>query len=370
MPETPTLRADPGPARSRRTLAVGATLAALVLGLGAFARPAVPDLAAGATGDSDLAAAVREAAAGVPARRMAVATVQDGTATFAGFDADERTVFEIGSVSKALTGLLLADAVERGEITLDDRLGAHLPQLDDAAAGDVTLASLATHTSGLPRLASGWGMIVRNLWWSLSGANPYDGIDIDAVVAATAGTRVRQDAEPRYSNLGAALAGQALAAHAGVPYERLLRERLTGPLGMTRTTAPTAPPADDPLAPGTDASGQRQEPWVLDGYAPAGGVRSTTGDLALLLTAVLDGTVVGAEALEPRADHGDGDRVGLFWITSTTPDGRTVSWHNGRTGGYAAWIGVDRAAGRGVVVLSDVSASVDDVGRQLLEVAP
>ena len=63
---------------------------------------------------------------------------------------------EIGSVSKPLTGQLYVDAVARGEVTPDTRLAEVLP-LAGSAAGGVTLGSLATHTSGLPRLAAGTG---------------------------------------------------------------------------------------------------------------------------------------------------------------------------------------------------------------------
>ncbi|WP_309133521.1 serine hydrolase domain-containing protein [Cellulomonas sp.] len=352
---------------SRLQAVVAGALALVVLVVGVLVRPRTPAPDPRTTGDPALAAALREAVAGTPAHRLAVAHVEAGTATFAGLGADESTVFEIGSVSKGLTGLLLADAVERGEVALEDPLGAHLP-LDGAPAADVRLGSLATHASGLPRMPGGLAMAARSIWSGVSGANPYGGYGVDALVAAARDARVG-DPDPEYSNLGAALAGQALAAAAGTAWPDLLRARLTGPLGMDATTAPARTPADDPLLAGTDASGRSHAPWVMDGFAPAGGVRSTTGDLALLVQALLDGTAPGTDALEPRADL-DEDRIGHFWVTSTTSDGRTVTWHNGRTGGFAAWIGLDREAGRGVVVLSDVSASVDEVGLRLLEEGP
>lgn len=323
-----------------------------------------PVLATATTGDPALVATVQEAARGVTTNRLAVAVVEDGRVTFAGFGADERTPFEIGSVTKGLTGLLLADAVDRGEVTLDDRLGDHL-DLGGSATAHVRLGDAAAHAGRIPALPSDPRMLLRASTWTLTARNPYAGLDVDAVVAAAARTPLARTAEPQYSNLGAALVGQALAARAGTTYADLLAQRVTGPLGMTSTTAPAVRPADDPMEPGTDVRGRTQEPWTMDGFAPAGVVRSTTADLAVLVTALLDGSAPGAWALEPRGDLGPDDRIGLFWLTR--PDERgTVTWHNGMTGGFASFVGVDRTTGRAVVVLSDVASSVDSLGARLL----
>lgn len=316
----------------------------------------------GTTGDAALATAVRTASADVRTRRLAVAVVAGGRTTYAGLGADDSTAFEIGSATKGLTGLLLADAVERGEVTLDDRLGDHL-DLGDGAMADVRLGAVAAHAAGVPRLPVDPRFLARGTWATLRGRNPYAGIDGPALLAAAARTPVAADPRPEYSNLGAALVGQALAARAGVPYGALLRDRVTGPLGMTRTTVPDG--SDGGLVPGTSRSGRRQEPWVMDGFAPAGAVRSTAGDLARLVAAMLDGSVPGAAALAPRSDLTPDDRVGLFWLTRSGPSGGVV-WHNGMTGGFASFVGVDRDAGRGVAVLSDVADPVDEVGRRLL----
>ncbi|MDC7120036.1 beta-lactamase family protein [Cellulomonas fimi] len=328
------------------------------------ARARRPVLATGMTGDLALGSAVRDALPGLRAHRLAVALVEDGHVTFAGFGADERTVFEIGSVTKALTGLLLADAVDRGEVTLDDRLGEHLDLGGGAVAG-VRLGDAAAHAGRLPRLPADPRLLLRGTRASLTGRNPYDGIDVPALLAAAARTPLATTPTPQYSNLGAALVGQALAARVGTTYAQLLADRVTGPLGMGATTTPAAARADDPMEPGTSRRGRPQEPWTMDGFAPAGGVRSTTADLAVLLAALLDGSAPGAWALDPRADLDATERVGLFWLTRSTDDG-TTTWHNGMTGGFASFVGLDRAARRGVVVLSDVASSVDALGTRLL----
>lgn len=90
----------------------------------------------------------------------------------------------------------------------------------------------------------------------------------------------------------------------------------------------------EPRAVGTSRSGREQSPWLSAGFAPAGaGVWSTTRDLARLARGVLDGDAPGASAIETRRDFTDGDRIGLGWITSDV-NGRTITWHNGGTGGF------------------------------------
>jgi CubicO group peptidase (beta-lactamase class C family) len=175
--------------------------------------------------------------------------------------------------------------------------------------------------------------------------------------AEAAGTGSRGD--PAYSNLGAALLGQALAAKAGKTYSELLTERILVPLQMNETHVPATAPD------GYSSGGRKEAPWVQDGYGPAGGVVSTSGDMSLMLQSLLRGYAV--EALAARKDFGEGDRIGLFWITSPlTGTDRKMVWHNGGTGGYRSFVGLDLERKRAVVVLSDVAASVDDFGTKLL----
>jgi CubicO group peptidase (beta-lactamase class C family) len=140
---------------------------------------------------------------------------------------------------------------------------------------------------------------------------------------------------------------------------------------MTATTVATAasdlPPG---RVPATGYAGGAREPWISPGYAPAGsGVWSTPADMARLLQAVIDGSAPGAEAATPSARIGEGRQVGLGWFTSDI-DGRAITWHNGGTGGFRSWIGFDREARRGVVVLSASDRDVDELGIHLVGVGP
>ncbi len=136
------------------------------------------------------------------------------------------------------------------------------------------------------------------------------------------------------------------------------------PLQMNETHVPATAPD------GYSSGGRKEAPWVQDGYGPAGGVVSTSGDLALMLQSLLRGHY-GIQALAPRKDFGDGDRIGMFWLTSPLPGtDHSMVWHDGGTGGYRSFVGIDLERKRAVVVLSDVAASVDDFGTKLLAAQP
>jgi hypothetical protein len=122
-------------------------LAALVALVGALARPSPPSLSTMVSGDAELAARARPLLPGA-LDRVSIAVVDGSTTTYAHFGADEHTQYEIGSITKTFTGLLLADAIQRGEVTADTTVGALLP-LGGAPIADVTLAELASHRSGL-----------------------------------------------------------------------------------------------------------------------------------------------------------------------------------------------------------------------------
>ncbi|MCZ7375355.1 serine hydrolase domain-containing protein [Micromonospora sp. WMMC250] len=366
----------------RRTT-VTVLVVALIAGLvGVALMPRVPRLGGQTTGDRDLATAARSATPDPSGLRgLAVALVENGRIRTAGLGdrdltgrpVEPGTPFEIGSVTKAFTGMLLADQVSAGVVGPDDRLGATWPEVTGPAR-DVTLAELASHRAGLPRLAPGsplgWARI---LWSNVSGANPYAGQGVDAVRSAT--DRVDTDDDERgqvhYSNLGPSVLGHALAAKAGVAYPALLHDRLLRPLGMTATTVATR---DHDLPPdrahGSRAGGRPLDPWAGAGYAPAGaGPWSTAEDLGRLLAAILAGTAPGADAATARFREDDDTRIGYGWFTTRHGD-REIVWHNGATGGFRSYVGLERATGRAVVVLGNTDKGVEPIGLRLLGVLP
>ena len=268
---------------------------------------------------------------------------------------------ELGSVSKGITGLLWRDAVGRGDVTEGAVLGDHL-DVPSRLAG-IRLSALATHSSGLPRL--GGSDVVRRTWelWR-GGRNPYRE-DLPALLAQLEDVKVGK-AKPAYSNLGFQLLGHAVAAATGASYADLVAERVAGPLGLVDTYVPTSADEVRPGAvPPRNRTGREVEAWANEAVAPAGGVRSSAADLAVLLRALLDGTVAGADALEPVARFVGKQRIGAGWLSGPLLR-RTVTWHNGGTGGFRSFVGIDRDHGVGVALVSASTRSVDGAAARLL----
>lgn len=285
---------------------------------------------------------------------------------------DERTVFEIGSITKAFTGALLAEMASRGEVELEDPVARHLPPGARVPARDgreITLLDLATHTSGLPRLPA-----------NLAPADPRDPyadygtrqlLDFLAThePAQAAGTRFA------YSNLGTGLLGVALAHRAGTDYGALVHARLLAPLGLGDTRIELTAEQAARLAPGHDESGARVAGWRFDAIAAAGALRSTLADMLRWVAVNADpashplGPVLASAHAARRPADGPGREAGLGWQRLQTPSGRRIVWHNGGTGGYRSFIGFDETTGLGVVVLANTARSVDALGLYLLDPA-
>ena len=284
---------------------------------------------------------------------------------------DGDTVFEIGSATKVFTSLLLADLVARKQVKLDTPVARLLPARVKLPRGKraITLLDLATHTSGLPRMPDNFT--------PADLANPYADYTVDQLHAFLAGaTLARQPGEAyEYSNLGAGLLGHALALRAKQPYEALVTERITAPLGMKDTAITLSDGMRARLAQGYDGDGEPARPWDLPTLAGAGALRSTANDLLRFLAVNLGharppGGALGralALAQTPRRDADrPGERIGLGWHLHA--DGAV--WHNGQTGGYHSYLAFHPARRVGVVVLaSGGGQAIDDFGAAALAAA-
>src|SRR5215467_7311064 len=145
---------------------------------------------------------------------------------------DGDTIFEIGSISKVFTSLLLADMVRRKEVSLDDPAARYLPEhvrMPERNGKSITLLDLSTHTSGLPCVAGNPK--------PKDPANLYAGYTVNDLYEFLSSYTLQRDpgSEFEYSNLGAGLLGHLLAYCAGTDYESLIRMRITAPLGMPDT---------------------------------------------------------------------------------------------------------------------------------------
>jgi len=280
------------------------------------------------------------------------------------------TLFEIGSVTKVFTSLLLADMVQRGEIALTDPVARYLPpgvKVPEHGGRQITLQDLATHTSGLPRLPT-------NLT-PKDTTNPYADYSVEQLQQFLSSYQLTRDigSQYEYSNLGGGLLGYALARRAGVDYETLVRTRISAPLGMSSTLITLSPEMKARLAVGHDDKLAPVANWDLPTLAGAGALRSTANDLLVFLAANLNYTksplarAMAAMLAVRRPTGVSGLEIALGWHI-VTRDGHEIIWHNGGTGGYRSFIGYEKKSGVGVVVLSNAAttAGVDDIGQHLL----
>ncbi len=280
------------------------------------------------------------------------------------------TVFEIGSVTKVFTSLLLADMVQRREVALTDPVAKYLPpevKMPERGGRQITLEDLATHTSGLPRMPSNFT--------PKDPANPYADYSVEQMYQFLSHYQLPRDigSQYEYSNLGGGLLGHVLARRAGMSYEELVRSRICEPLQMKSTGITLSPDMKARLAAGHNQDLEQVANWDLPTFAGAGALRSTANDLLNFLAANLGYTksplapAMAAMLAVRRPTGMPGTEIALGWHV-TTRDGQEVIWHNGGTGGYRSFIGFDPKSRIGVVALSNTStaAGVDDIGRHLL----
>ena len=281
------------------------------------------------------------------------------------------TVFEIGSVTKVFTSLLLADMAARHELALSDPIAMHLPselKTPTRNGQSITLTDLATHTSGLPRLPTNLVPANRD--------NPYADYTVEQLYGFLSSYTLTRDigSQYDYSNLGGGLLGHLLARRAGMSYGALVQARITGPLGMTSTSIELSAEQRGRLAVGHNAQLNAVPNWDLATLAGAGALRSSTNDMLTFLEANLGVTKsplapAMASMLTVRRPTGSpGLDVTLGWHVFNR-GGRDLVWHNGGTGGYRSFVGFSPVEGVGVVVLSNTSttAGVDDIGLHLLD---
>jgi CubicO group peptidase (beta-lactamase class C family) len=277
---------------------------------------------------------------------------------------DGDTVFEIGSITKAFTAILLADMSLRGEVKLDDPVSKYLPESVKMPAyqgRQITLLDLTTQTSGLPRMPGNFH--------PADPSNPYaDYTPAQMYEFLSSYTLTRAPGEKYdYSNLGVGLLGNALARRAGKSYEELVTERILKPLQMTRSSITLSAAQKANFAPGHAENLSLTANWDLPTFAGAGALRSTANDMLRFLAANMtppDTPLGRAMALS----HGIRKPTGMPEVSIamgwhvTDKHGTPIVWHNGGTGGYRTWAGFAPSTKTAVVVLCNTSFGVDDLG--------
>jgi serine-type D-Ala-D-Ala carboxypeptidase/endopeptidase len=284
-------------------------------------------------------------------------------------DVNGDTIFEIGSITKIFTTLLLQDMADHGEVKLEDPIGKFLPanvKTPSYKGKEITLVDLATHTSGLPRLPDS----MLKIWYLLRHLNdPYAGFGEKELYKFLSHYKLHQEigAKFEYSNLGLQLLGQVLSLRAGTNYESLVLKRVCEPLKMDSTCIALSPELKSRFAAGHDESGKPVNLWSSP-LPGDGALRSSVNDMLKFLSAELGlapsslSQAMMKTQISRHATDEDAEEVALGWIISTNSG---IIWHNGATSGYCSWIGFNKKTRSGVVVLSNSGNDVDDVGEIL-----
>ncbi|HEX3599324.1 MAG TPA: serine hydrolase domain-containing protein [Lacipirellulaceae bacterium] len=294
-----------------------------------------------------------------------------GTANQAKEKPNNLTVYELGSISKLFTSLLLSDAVVRGDINLNATVevpnpaGIRLPSRDGRS---IKWIDLSTHRSGLPPLPS--NMPLTDL------VNPYR--DYDSKKAAEFLNQYELPRKPgerqEYSNFGASVLGYLLAQKAGKSYEELLRERITEPLKMTDCTVSLSDDQTKRLATPHDKFGSAASQWAFADLPGAGGVHATMRDMMRFARAQLNppsatfGEAIDLAWKQHTEADASGAAMGLGWMIAG--DGQT-RWHNGGTGGFSTALFINRNIKSAVIVLCNthVSNEIDQLAIKLIQKA-
>lgn len=274
----------------------------------------------------------------------------------------EETIYEIGSISKVFTSLLLAQMVEAGKMNLDDPIQKYLPNINVPAykGTPITLRHLATHNSGLPRLP-------ENLDLGVDPMNPYAHYDEEMLLDFLASYKLNKEPGTvhEYSNLGAGLLGYILTKENKMSLEELFQTKVGNVLGLENTTIQLSDEQKENLALGHMGDEPVQNWDFQDALAGGGAFRSNVIEMLsfLKMQLPLDGNIPSeAVKLTQKLQAEVGRKMGLGWHFSKDH----IRWHNGGTGGYKSFCGIDLEKNRGVVVLSNSTYSVDDLGLYLL----
>jgi serine-type D-Ala-D-Ala carboxypeptidase/endopeptidase len=282
---------------------------------------------------------------------------------------NENSVFEIGSITKTFTGILLADKVLKKEVALDDPLQKYLPAGVTAPTrngGVITLVHLSNHTSSLPRMPANFR--------PADPSNPFADYSEKQMWDFLTQVTLPRDigSQYEYSNFAVGMLGHVLAAKSGLSYEQLLINVIANPLGLQSTRITLTPDMQKNLAKGHVGNIEVSN-WDIPTLAGAGAIRSTAVDMIKYLSANMGATKTSlypAMQLSHKNTRPEGSKpmVGLGWHKMPAGD-REIIWHNGGTGGYRTFIGFLDNGSKAVVVLSNSATSIDDIGNHLLNPA-
>lgn len=289
-----------------------------------------------------------------PNTQFSIAKIEKGKAIFWGVlrsgDSlvdirNEDSVFEIGSITKVFTGILLATYVEKGAIKLSDPINTFF-DFPFKAKEPITFVSLANHTSGLPRLPTNFAAFAPNPYQAYDTAKLNYYLKNEMVIST--------DKNYAYSNLGAGLLGYTLFRLTKQTPQGLVEKDILSPLLM-KNTYTSLYAIKKGLVSGLNPTGQPAVNWDFDILFGGGGILSSASDLSLFAMAQFDATKKAFQlSHQPTITVNENLKVGLGWHIIKVGN-RDIWWHSGGTAGYTSSMAIDLEKESAIVILSNVS---------------
>jgi CubicO group peptidase (beta-lactamase class C family) len=274
-----------------------------------------------------------------------------------------KSIFEIGSVTKIFTSLLLAKEVVGGNMRLADPISKYLPDSIPRLAWDdhpITLMQLSNHTTGFPRLPD-------NIFTTDAVmADPYRHYKVDSLFHYLKKYKVPSQTGVKfsYSNLGAGVLGVALERYNNKSFEQLVIDNICMPLGMKNTSL-----EDVGVIQGYNERGKPTSYWHLASLAGSGAIRSTLDDMVIFMKAQLGSKnkLTKAIHLTHQITFADNDQtMALGWRIKKAGN-KNIFHHSGGTGGFRSFVAFDDKSQKAIVILSNTALDVTAVGFSIFE---
>lgn len=303
---------------------------------------------------------------------------------------DGNTLFEIGSITKVFTTLLLADLIKKDSIQLNEPIINLLPKKDysySKSLSNITVLNLATHTSGLPRVTN---RSVNGIFWArllpplaihaliFGDFNPYRNYDTTKLFKDLRHINLenRVGSKFTYSNFGMTTLGYVLTNKSKLNFDNLLTKTVLDTLKMDKTFLNLPKSEYDSFADGHNKYGLKTPRWTFeDNMQSTGAINSTVNDLMKFLEVNLDGHKNSylhnllEDCQITRYKISDKRNIGLAWIKSNSEstNNKEIIWHNGGTGGFRSFLGFNKESKTGIVILSNSARSVDKLAFDILK---
>ncbi len=308
---------------------------------------------------------------------LSIGVLKDGKTSFYNYGETKKdnrqipsskNLYEIGSITKTFTGLLLAKVVIEKKISLNDPVNKYLPKdIPVIKFGNDTLKiiHLSNHTSGLPPLPG-------NLDLNNNLSNPYKNYDAVRLYAflKTVTLAQKPGVKFEYCNLAVGLLGTILEKVNKMPFEKIVNNFICAKAGMDATKQMLTKKDSSLFTQGYTETIDVQGQWDFKALGAAGCLRSNADDMlkyAMLNLGSKD--IVLQKAIElshTSTFNQDGENIALNWFIRELGWGN-VLFHNGGTGGYRSFLAINQSTKNAVIILSNTAVSNDNIGVEILK---